>query len=70
MNNTSTVHVGDLTITKSDAKRYAHITDVTGHLYVVAEGASLSALTSIGGGLYIRAEGASMPVLTSVGCGL
>ena len=64
---TNTKHEGDLTITNDNAGSFAHITEVSGGLYIKAAGASLPALTSVGGWLWIQAAGASMPVLTSVG---
>jgi uncharacterized membrane protein len=58
-------HIGNLTITSENCKRFANLTEVTGYLYINAE-ASLPVLTSVGGYLRIDAE-ASLPVLTSVG---
>ncbi len=56
---------GDLTLRKGDDA--SKVTEVTGGLYISAEGAQLPMLTSVGGGLDISAEGAQLPVLTSVG---
>jgi hypothetical protein len=61
-----TKHIGDLRIeSAADAKRYAHIEEVTGYLYIRAD-AQLPVLTSVGGYLDIGAD-AQLPVLTSVG---
>ncbi len=62
------VHHGDLVIqTKADVARYADLEEVTGYLYISAEGAGLAALTTVGGSLDIRAEGAGLAALTTVG---
>lgn len=50
---TSTKHIGNLIVTKKNAADVAHITEITGYLYIQAEGAALPVLTSVGGYLYI-----------------
>lgn len=49
----NTKYVGDLIVTKANLKDCADITEVTGYLYILAEGASLPVLTSVSGDLYI-----------------
>ena len=65
---TTTKHIGDLIVTKKNVNDVAHLTEVTGDLYIEAD-AHLPVLTSVGGGLSIEAD-AHLPVLTSVGGGL
>ena len=56
MSEISTKHNGDLIIADTqDAKKYAHIMEVSGYLYIRAD-AQLPVLTSVGGSLDIRAD--------------
>lgn len=61
----TTKHIGDLIVTKKNVNDVAHLTEVTGNLYIEAD-AQLPVLTSVGGYLFIDAD-ARLPVLTSVG---
>lgn len=47
-----TKHIGDLTITKANAKNFEKLEEVTGYLYIEHK-ASLPVLTSVGGDLSI-----------------
>ena len=56
-------HVGNLRIeSKSDAEKYADVSEVTGSLYIRAD-ASLPVLTTVGGSLDIGAENIELPAL-------
>ena len=56
-------HNGNIIINdKADAKKYQEVTEVTGYMYINAEGASLPQLATAGS-VYIHAEGVSLPQL-------
>jgi len=60
-------HNGNIIINdKADAKKYQEVTEVTGYMYINAEGASLPQLATAGS-VDINAEGASLPQLATAG---
>ena len=60
-------HTGNLIVnSKGDAAKYAGVTEITGSVYIRAEGVSLPLLAQAGY-VDIRAEGVSLPLLAQAG---
>ena len=59
-------HTGNLTITDQNLETCLVLAEVTGELYVLAEGAQFPALAEVTGALSVEAEGAQFPKLAQV----
>src|SRR3990167_5335293 len=59
-------HTGNLTITDQNLETCLVLAQVTGALYVEAEGAQFPKLAEVTGALYVRAKGAQFPELAEV----